>query len=156
GGGISSVGQLTVTGTLFIGNVANTGLASAPRAANSTGYGGGIENFFGQLTGTGVALIGNTANAGSARTAAGGFALAAGYGGGIDGGNTITVNSSLVTRNIANSGTAAGEIDAGGGGIFDLSALTLSNTLVSANAANTGSGSVQLNATGGGISTDGG
>src|SRR5262249_28229324 len=130
GGGICSTGQLIVSGTLFTGNVANTGLASAHTNANSAGYGGGIENFYGHLTVTGVALIGNTANAGSARTAPGGSSLAIGYGGGIYGGNTITVDASLVTRNIANSGTAVGEIDAGGGGIFDVSPLTLSNTVV--------------------------
>jgi hypothetical protein len=68
----------------------------------------------------------------------------------------LTVNSSNLRGNTANSGTAAGEIDAGGGGIFAYSALALSQSLVSGNVANSGSGAIQLYAGAGGVFAAGG
>jgi hypothetical protein len=164
GGGISNDGQLTVTDTVFSGDVANAASGFASRRGEVWGYGGGIDAGFGQVTATGVALFHNTANAGSALSSASfaalksGFAtsLAAGYGGGIYGGGTLTVDESTLTGNTANSGTSGGAIHAEGGGIYEVNGLTLTDSLVIANLVNSGSGAIQLNASGGGVSAAGG
>ena len=156
GGGIFNQGRLTVSDTVFSADVANSGSASAHSRAEVDGYGGAIDNFYGEVTATGVAMIDNTANAGSATAARLHRTLVVGYGGGLYGGGTMTVDSSYLFGNTANSGSTGGEIQAGGGAIFDQSPLTLTKSLVMANVANSGSGAVELNAFGGGISAAGG
>jgi hypothetical protein len=159
GGGIDNQAQLTVTNTIFSGDVANAATGFASSSVEVSGNGGGIDNESGQMTATGVALFHNTANAGSVVSSANPAAsLAAGFGGGIysGSGSTLTVCASTLTGNTANSGTSAGAIQAEGGGIDDLSALTLTNSFVIANVANSASGAIQLNAAGGGLSAAGG
>jgi hypothetical protein len=90
----------------------------------------------------------NIANAGSARTAA------SGLGGGIYGSGRITVDSSVVDGNTANSGSAFA-IDAQGGGIYDQSALVLTGSDITNNTVNSGSANV-LSASGGGLWVAGG
>jgi hypothetical protein len=98
---------VTVTDTVFSGDVANAASGFASRRVEVSGYGGGIDAGFGQLTATGVALVHNTATAGVAMSSASpaalqfGFAtaLAVGFGGGIYGGGTLTLNHSSVAGN---------------------------------------------------------
>jgi hypothetical protein len=154
GGGVFSQGMLTVSSTFFSGNVANAGSASAAIVAGVTGYGGGIDNLGGQLTVTAVDVANNVANAGSAHAAAIGSSLARGLGGGIYSSTRITVASSHLDANTANSGSAAG-IDAHGGGIYDQSALGMSDSSVTNNMVSSGSAAV-LTASGGGLWVGGG
>jgi hypothetical protein len=148
GGAIFNQDRLTVTTTAFSGNVANAGSATGGAVATVTGYGGAIDNHGGQLTATGLGVTDNVANAGSARSAA------RGLGGAIYGSGRITVDSSLVDGNTANSGSAFA-IQADGGGIYDQSALVLTGSRVTGNTVNSGS-AVVLTASGGGLWVAGG
>jgi len=148
GGAIFNQARLTMTNTALSGNVANSGSATGGSVATVTGYGGAIDNHGGQLTTTGLGVTDNIANAGSARSAA------RGLGGGIYGSGRITVDSSLVDGNTANSGSAFA-VQADGGGIYDQSALVLTGSRVTNNTANSGSATI-LNASGGGLWVAGG
>jgi hypothetical protein len=148
GGAIFNQDRLTLTNTALSGNVANSGSASGGVVATVTGYGGAIDNHGGQLTATGLGVTDNVANAGSARSAA------RGLGGGIYGSGRITVDSSLVDGNTANSGSAFA-IQAAGGGIYDQSALVLTGSRITNNTVNSGSATV-LSASGGGLWVAGG
>jgi hypothetical protein len=149
GGGIFNQAAMTVTSTAFSENVANSGSATGGFVATVTGHGGAISNHGSPLTATGLGVADNIANAGSARTAA------LGLGGGIYGSGRITVDSSLLDGNTANSGSAFG-IEAEGGAIYDQSALVLTGSNVTDNTVNSGSNATILRASGGGVWIAGG
>jgi len=143
GGGIYSVGTLTVTNSTISGNhaggsggaIANYGgtltVTNSTISGNTArGYGGGIHSSGGTLTATNSTISGNTADA---------------DGGGINsgvnnGGGTLTVTNSTVSGNTSAGGNGGGIANSGG-------TLTVTNSTISGNTA------ASLNA--GGIYSDG-
>src|SRR5438067_2140065 len=126
GGGIRSLGALTISGSTIRDNVANVGtmtLTSSTVSANKTegsgtGNGGGISNS-GTLTLNSVTVRDNYANY---------------NGGGISNSGSVTLNNSTVRNNTANGGDELLDQPAyGGGGIFNSNSVTLRGSTVNGN-----------------------
>jgi phospholipase/lecithinase/hemolysin len=181
GGGIYNDAQLSVTDTLFFGDVANSGSASGSIASHALGSGGGIFGT-GQITVDTSIFFENTANAGSARvieanggaigdqsalvltdslvvdntanTASGAIELLANGGGISTAGGTIT--DSVVAFNVVNSGSVVFLASLFGGGIDDTGGLTVAGSSILFNSVNTNPGVSTGTTAGGGIEVDGG
>jgi hypothetical protein len=153
GGGIFSLGDLTLTNSTITGNHAIGG--ASPNGVSGYALGGGIYSENGTLTINGSTITHNDATAGSGAPSGSGNA---GEGGGVYAFNAMTIQNSTVSDNAANSG-AGGEpsCDASGGGIQG-TVVTLSSVTVSDNAATGGPGAASnggCGAEGGGVSASG-
>jgi hypothetical protein len=143
GGAIYTQAGLTVSNSVFTGDVANAGSASGGGGARAAGYGGAIDSNFGQLSVANSRLVADTANAGSA-------AMIEAGGGGIDDLSALVLTQSFVASNTANSGSGASELFANGGGI-SAAGGTITNSVVAFNTVNASSGIPDMFVSGGGI-----
>jgi hypothetical protein len=142
GGGVYNNARLTVSASLFSGDVANAGSASGG-ATHAVGDGGAIFGNGGQLSVGASSLVGNTANSGTAR-------VIDANGGAILDHTALELSNSFVAFNTANSASGASEVFAQGGGVSTAGG-TITSSSVAFNNVSTGSVLGVLSAEGGGI-----